>query len=88
MNSASDGNWAGTKRETVFNGYLHRHSRCFRHFWRPDDVRGRISRLQYNVSRDEVVDDAEEDCGEGACALCDRQMPLTFHHLVPKEVTC
>ena len=28
--------------------------------------------------------DGEAGCGEGTCELCERRMPLTFHHLVPK----
>ena len=42
----------------------------------PDDV----------VSIDTVVDDDDEDAGVGACELCDREMPLTRHHLMPRAV--
>ena len=28
----------------------------------------------------------EEDCEQETCALCGRQQPLTFHHLIPKKV--
>ncbi|KAG2495405.1 hypothetical protein HYH03_006354 [Edaphochlamys debaryana] len=30
--------------------------------------------------------DDEEEGPIGGCALCERQMPLTFHHLIPKDV--
>ena len=46
------------------------------------------------VSSDELVlasdvvddDDGTYPLGEGECELCYREMPLTFHHLIPKEV--
>eukprot|EP00633_Aureoumbra_lagunensis_P005924 CAMPEP_0197309924 /NCGR_PEP_ID=MMETSP0891-20130614/8538_1 /TAXON_ID=44058 ORGANISM="Aureoumbra lagunensis, Strain CCMP1510" /NCGR_SAMPLE_ID=MMETSP0891 /ASSEMBLY_ACC=CAM_ASM_000534 /LENGTH=262 /DNA_ID=CAMNT_0042795297 /DNA_START=850 /DNA_END=1635 /DNA_ORIENTATION=- len=30
-------------------------------------------------------DDDTSSCQDGLCLLCQRSMPLTFHHLVPKE---
>lgn len=34
----------------------------------------------------EVADDEDaESVGEGECALCERSLPLTFHHLLPKQ---
>lgn len=33
-----------------------------------------------------VDDDEETTTGHGACEMCSRELPLTFHHLVPKEV--
>ena len=33
-----------------------------------------------------VDDDEETTAGHGACEMCARELPLTFHHLVPKEV--
>jgi len=43
------------------------------------------------VAKDAEDDDDEEDeqtriVGEGECELCEREMPLTKHHLIPREV--
>uniref|UniRef100_A0A7S4C8S4 HNH domain-containing protein n=1 Tax=Eutreptiella gymnastica TaxID=73025 RepID=A0A7S4C8S4_9EUGL len=30
-------------------------------------------------------DDDDDDLEPGCCAMCERPMPLTFHHLIPKQ---
>jgi len=34
---------------------------------------------------DDVADEGDDDLGEGECALCQRMLPMTFHHLIPRE---
>jgi 5-methylcytosine-specific restriction endonuclease McrA len=41
--------------------------------------------LADQVERLTAVDDDEEDLAPGLCAMCERPMPLTFHHLIPKS---
>eukprot|EP00668_Euglena_longa_P045532 GGOE01061201.1.p1 GENE.GGOE01061201.1~~GGOE01061201.1.p1 ORF type:complete len:202 (+),score=82.89 GGOE01061201.1:24-608(+) len=41
--------------------------------------------LQEQLRRLVAEDDGEEDLEPGLCAMCERPMPLTFHHLIPKS---
>lgn len=33
----------------------------------------------------EEEEDSEEELKNGVCLICEREMPLTFHHLIPKS---
>lgn len=77
---AEDGAW----HEAVVKAVLsegERYEVIFREFAKPQEVPAAEV-----VGVDDVVsDDDDDDHGRGACSLCGRIMPLTFHHLIPRE---
>ena len=34
---------------------------------------------------EEEFEEEDEECEPGLCPICGREMPLTFHHLIPKS---
>ena len=45
-----------------------------------------LTHLSENNDEDDDEDgyNSDRDYGEGECVLCERDMPLTFHHLIPR----
>eukprot|EP00288_Rhodomonas_lens_P018142 CAMPEP_0177713000 /NCGR_PEP_ID=MMETSP0484_2-20121128/12700_1 /TAXON_ID=354590 /ORGANISM="Rhodomonas lens, Strain RHODO" /LENGTH=268 /DNA_ID=CAMNT_0019224849 /DNA_START=87 /DNA_END=893 /DNA_ORIENTATION=- len=44
----------------------------------------KFSALQVVSIEDVSLDDDEDQGASGVCPFCEREMPLTFHHLIPK----
>lgn len=42
--------------------------------------------VESSKDMEDEVDEDEDDFGEHECQMCERIMPLTFHHLFPKKV--
>merc|ERR1740121_298980 len=55
----------------------------FLEYGKPQETIAANIRLMEDIVDDE---DTEEALAEGQCEMCARQMLLTFHHLIPKDV--
>jgi len=73
-----DGEWHEARVEAELNSCGQQ--KVLFHEWQKPQLTDRDSLVV--VAAD---DDDDAKCLPGQCALCNRDMPLTFHHLVPRE---